>query len=403
MFNATVEGAMPAFWPPRPHPFWKVVLEPLRRHLLHGYMRITRVEVEGLDELRKRVAPGDGVLVAPNHSHDVDPQVIAEVGHRFRIPFYYMAAWQAFRQHWGVDGFLMQRMGVFSVDREGCDRRAVKQAIELLANGRWLVVFPEGEIYHLNERLCPILDGVAFMALSAQKELERTRPEARVWMVPTGIRYFCAEDFTPKLEEAVARMEQRFLLKPPPGADIPTRITRLGEVLVTLKEKEKLGHTRDSEGDLKSRLAFMVEAMLSRLEQEWLKKSPSADTVPLRVKAVRRKLLDAYSDEKADAAARARAKAALDDAHLALQLFSYPGDYLREKPSQERIAETLHQLEEDMLNARVRPPGRRRAKVIFGEPIDLKAKMSGGRARTLAGEVTDELEDRMRQLLARGS
>ena len=51
--------------------------------------------------------------------------------------------------------------------------------------------------------------------------------------------------------------------------------------------------------------------------------------------------------------------------------------------------------------ARGSPPGRRKAKVILGEPIDLKAKMAGGRMRTLAGDVTDELEGRMRQLQAR--
>jgi hypothetical protein len=65
------------------------------------------------------------------------------------------------------------------------------------------------------------------------------------------------------------------------------------------------------------------------------------------------------------------------------------------------MAETLQQLEEDMTNTRKPAVGRRRAKVILGEPIDLKAKLSGGRARTLAAEVTDELEERMRQLLAR--
>ena len=68
--------------------------------------------------------------------------------------------------------------GTFSVDREGCDRRSVKQAVELLTTGKRLVVFPEGEIYHLNDRLAPLLDGVAFMALTAQRKLEKSRPDA---------------------------------------------------------------------------------------------------------------------------------------------------------------------------------------------------------------------------------
>src|SRR5438105_9010838 len=113
----------------------------------------------------------DGMLAAPNHSHDSDPHVMMEVGRQLRRPFYFMAAWQIFRMHWGIDGWVMQRMGAFSVDREGCDRRAMRQAVELLTTGQCLVIFPEGEIYRLNDRLTPLLEGVAFMALSAQRDL----------------------------------------------------------------------------------------------------------------------------------------------------------------------------------------------------------------------------------------
>jgi hypothetical protein len=46
-------------------------------------------------------------------------------------------------------------------------------------------------------------------------------------------------------------------------------------------------------------------------------------------------------------AARKKAGEALDQIHLALQLFSYPGNYLAEQATSERIAETLRQLAED--------------------------------------------------------
>jgi 1-acyl-sn-glycerol-3-phosphate acyltransferase len=400
MWNVLTEGAMPAFWPPRPHPFWSFVLEPLRRAILR-HLRIAEVVVEGADDCRRRIAPGDGVLLAPNHSHDADPHVMLQFARSWGQQLYFMAAWQVFRFRWGLDGFLMQRLGAFSVDREGCDRRAVKQAVELLTTGKHLVVFPEGEIYHLNDRLAPLLDGVAFMALTAQRELEKSRPGVRVWMVPAAIRYRHVEDVVPMLQRVLAGMEERFLVKPPPGADLAGRVTRLGEVLLTLKEKETLGRSRDGEGDLPARLAFLGESVLGKLEQEWLAKSPSADTAPLRVKALRRRLLELHEDEATDEAARAKVRAALDQAHLALQLSSYPGNYLRDKPTPERIAETLAQLREDVTNVQHRPLGKRRARVVLGEPIDLKAKMGTGRARTLAGEVTDELEERMRQLLTR--
>src|SRR5258708_12074382 len=97
-----------------------------------------------------------------------------EIGRRIGRRIHFMAAWQIFRTHWGLDGWILQRMGAFSVDREGCDRRAIHQATEILTTGRSLVVFPEGEVYRLNDRLTPLLDGVAFMALSAQPHLAKT-------------------------------------------------------------------------------------------------------------------------------------------------------------------------------------------------------------------------------------
>ena len=75
-------------------------------------------------------------------------------------------------------------MGAFSVDREGCDRRAMRQAGELLTSGRWLVVFPEGEIYHTNERLTPLREGVAFMAITSQRDLEKSIREGEAHAEP---------------------------------------------------------------------------------------------------------------------------------------------------------------------------------------------------------------------------
>ena len=172
-------------------------------------------------------------------------------------------------------------------------------------------------------------------------------------------------------------------------------------MLLTIKEKEKLGRVSEGEGSLSDRIARLTEMLLQRLETDHLKKTPSAETVPLRVKALRRHLLAVWADEQADPAARQQARAALDDVQLVLQLYSYPGDYLSEKPSLERMAETIEKFEEDMYGA-ARPKGRRRARVVFGEPIDLKA-ITADRTRTAAHDVTAHLEDAIQGLMAQSA
>src|SRR6185295_19384290 len=204
--------------------------------------------VDGFSERLACVQPDDAVLFAPNHSHDSDPHVMMEVSRRVRRQFYFMAAWQIFRPHAGLDGWILQRLGAFSVDREGCDRRAIHQVNQLLTTGQFLVVFPEGEVYRLNDRLTPLLDGVSFLAVCAQRDLARVKPQARVWIVPTAIRYRYAEDIQSKLEATMDRLEERVMSHSAPGTPLAQRILRFGDILLTIKEKEKFGHSNESAG-----------------------------------------------------------------------------------------------------------------------------------------------------------
>jgi 1-acyl-sn-glycerol-3-phosphate acyltransferase len=399
MWDPLVQQSMPDFWPPKPGRFWSRALGPLRRHYLHRVYKIANLTIEGAEHLATP-APDDGVLIAPNHSHDSEPHVMMAVGRELHRTLFFMAAWQIFKTHWGIDGFVMQRMGAFSVDREGCDRRSLRQATELLTTGKSLVVFPEGEVFHLNARLTPLKEGVAFMALSAQRDLQKEACGRRVWVVPTAIRYRYIDDVRPQLAAALEAMEQRLLLKPRADSPLHQRILRLGEMLLTIKEKETLGHSRESEGDLPSRLRFFIAELLSRLETEFFRHTSDADPVPLRVKVLRRAMIEIWLDEKQPPESRQRARAALDDVQLVLQLYSYPGDYLIEEPSLERMAETIEKFEEDLFSGISFPKGRRDARVRFGPPLDLTRDVEATKLRVATAQLTGKLEERIETLIA---
>jgi 1-acyl-sn-glycerol-3-phosphate acyltransferase len=395
MWQPPTMELMPGFWPPKPSGFWNALLSPLRHHYLRNYYKISAVTIQGAENL-KTIRPGDGALLAPNHSNDADPHVMMDVGHRSHRQLYFMAAWQVFLAHHGLDGWVMQRFGAFSVDREGCDRRAIRQATELLTNGQWLVVFPEGEIYHTNERLTPLREGVAFMTITAQRDLEKSNSGKAIWVVPTRIAYKYDQDILPRLEEAVSAMEQRFLLPTVSSEPLEKRIVRLGEVLLTIKEKQVLGKAQD--GEMVARLHALIESILGRLEGKYLTKSQAEESVPLRVKTLRRAILEelgAKGEEKPKIAPEQQA--ALDELHMTLQLFSYPGDYVTSKPTVERMAETVEKFEED-LDGVAFPKGRRSATVTFGPPIDVRP-FATGRSRAASIELTGKLEDAIRAMM----
>lgn len=87
----------------------------------------------------------------------------------------------------------------------------------------------------------------------------------------------------------------------------------------------------------------------------------------------------------------------MDDLFFVVQLSSYPGDYLAQQPSVERIAETLDKFEEDVLQANypaVR--GIRRVVVRFGEPLEAPKQRQG---RDAVVAWTNVLESRVQGLL----
>src|SRR5688500_12843466 len=118
------------FRPPKASRFWSLALWPVHQWVMRRMHGITDVAVHGMERL-KAIDPADGILICPNHSYTGDGSVMAEVGRRASRPFYFMAARHTFAGHGGVDGFLLQRLGGFSVDREGCDRAALRQANDL--------------------------------------------------------------------------------------------------------------------------------------------------------------------------------------------------------------------------------------------------------------------------------
>ncbi|MBI2923319.1 MAG: 1-acyl-sn-glycerol-3-phosphate acyltransferase [Planctomycetes bacterium] len=391
--RVAIDGPMPAFWPPRPSRFWSWLLRPLHRAQLRGRYAVSAVEVEGLDRLRA-LPPEDAALLCPNHSFAGDGAVMLETGRRAPRTFHIMAAWQLFTGHAGLDGWLMQRQGCFSVDREGADRRAMRTAVELLSTGRFLVVFPEGENYHLNDRLTPLREGVAYMAAAAQKELNE-RGKGRVWLVPVAIRYRFAGDVTEDLSAALERLVARPPFVTMPGGTLPMRIVEFGEFLLAKREARILGRVFH-EHRLPERIARLMSHLLARHENQLLGKVDPDEAIPVRVKRLRAKLLELPQEERTDAV-----KQALSDLHLVIQLFSYPGDYVSSAPTPERMAETLEKFDEDLTGREARPVGKRRARVRLGEPMDVKAALGDGRPRQAAAALTERLEAAIQSLMSR--
>ena len=391
------------FHEPRHHPFCVWLGKLVARRMARREHRVEDVEIVGEEHVRTLLGKGDGVLLTPNHTDHADSFMMFELSRRVDLPFYYMAAYQIFQ---GTREWFLPRVGVFPVDREGSDLTAFKTGVEILARGRNpLVVFPEGEIYHLGDRVTPLREGALALAATAAKKLACAGKT--VWVVPVGMKYRFLEDHdpTPALHDLMDELERRATWWLQRDRPLVERLYHYARGMINLKEYEYLGEPQ--RGELPERLASLREFILRRVEARRLppegkrKEVYDALCVPERVKELRRACLETLAAPETTPALARELRKDLHDLFVAAQTFSYPGDYVRECPTLERVAETLMKFEEDFLGVfEVAPRGPRKALVHLGEPIDVGSRLAAaGKPRLAVPALTSELESRIQTLL----
>jgi len=171
-------------------------------------------------------------------------------------------------------------------------------------------------------------------------------------------------------------IERRLTWEPGTELTLSERIIRVGQALLSLKELQHLG--RAQEGDLKTRLARLIDGVLDPLEESLLKGKRS-DDIFTRVKRLRTAILPELVTGDLSEAERARRWRQLDDLYLAQQLSCYPPDYVASKPTPERLLETVERFEEDLTDA-VRIHSPIHAVVEVGEAIRVSPERERGAA-----------------------
>jgi 1-acyl-sn-glycerol-3-phosphate acyltransferase len=384
------------FCPPKYAWWFQPVLHLLCACLLKHKFNIRQITVRGEEPLVRLVKERQSVLVTPNHADHADPSLLVHVGSRSGFAFHFMAAREGFERS-RLNRFVLQRSGAFSVDREGADLASIKTAMNILRECRHpLVIFPEGEIYHHHEELDALNDGVATILLRAAEKLPEQK---KSYAVPASIRIthdpVIGATFSPRLDE----LEKRITWKPRSRMEAVDRIYRMGGALLSIKEEEFIGESQ--KGTLVERIQRLQRFLVEQAEQKH-GLGHSHHTIPSRIRTLRqviRKELIA-SDKPPSLEREEELYNDLDCLFVAQQLYSYPGQYLRENPSADRIAETILKLEEDVLEKQ-NYPAPRDAEVVFGEPIEVRQFLQADNLNVKTGvrPMTQLLRHRIQELM----
>jgi len=316
-----------------------------------------------------------GIVLASNHADETDMKVCLELSRRCRRRFLYMANREAFDEGFGIAGWWLQRLGSFSVDRGGQNAVAKRYAIDVVKRGQEvLVIFPEGEIYYLNDLVQPFKSGAVEIGMQAVVEMRREQPDWTAFLVPMAIKYRYRHPIRPVLERRTHLMEQR--LFPRISADsLPRRMALI--VAELLHHHETIHHLvpdPDRRAELSERVQAARRAVLAQMEDEYAGASGDAKAQTMdrtwRLSSYLRSLLRQrrhHSDES-------RAEFRIDLAALehVAQMGSWQPKYVDLDPSQERLAEMVLKLEREVYGVkRPRPLGKRDVFLKIGDPIDL--------------------------------
>jgi len=337
----------------------------------HWWLRfqegVVEEEIRGLERLKVSLAAGHSILLTPNHPRTADPVAMGFLSNQANCAVYAMASWHLFQQGW-LHRYVMRAIGGFSVNREGVDRQAINVAIDLLAEGkRPLIIFPEGATSRTADYLHALLDGVAFIARAAAKKRSKANPPGKVVVHPIGVKYLFRGDLRRAADDVLTSIETRLSWQPQRQLDLLSRVAKVAQGLLSLKEIEYFGETQA--GTLNERVQKLIDRLLRPVEERWLGEPQEGLTVP-RVRLLRTKILPDMVAGKVDAAERQRRWRDLADIYLAQQLSSYPPEYLTSRPSVDRVLETIEKFEEDLTD-KARLHGNLKVILQVGEAIEV--------------------------------
>jgi 1-acyl-sn-glycerol-3-phosphate acyltransferase len=153
---------------------YRIVWWVFRTMLLLGW----RLRVDGLEHLPSR----GPFILTPNHASEIDP-IVVSAAMPFRVT--YMAGRELDR--FPLVFALLRLLNPIFVRRGVGDVGAVKAALDRLARGEVLVIFPEGGV--VQPGMGTLHEGAAFLAIRAQVPVVPMRLLGLARMLPLGARF----------------------------------------------------------------------------------------------------------------------------------------------------------------------------------------------------------------------
>ncbi len=351
-------------------------------------------------------------------------------------------------------GWLLSQLGGTPIRRGRVDLPGLRSIRQLFTDGRFpMAAAPEGATNGHAEIVSPIEPGIAQFGFWCVEDLHKADRDQEVLIVPIGIRYYYVAPPWDAIAQLLTQLEADCGLTAPTAADLPEitgvpstvspqqlllyrRLLRLSEHLLTVMEDfySKFYHQNlkipvtEAESPLSvndaiaARLQRLMNAALSvaeqyfglqpkgtvtdrcrRLEQagwEWIYREDLDNLAQLPPAA--RGLADRIAEESA---------LRLWHMRLVETFVSVTGRYILEKPSVDRLAETLLLVWDTVTRLKGKDPTKRprlgpqRVEITIDQPISVTARRAAHQTnrRQAVAELTQDLQTALEKMVLDGS
>jgi 1-acyl-sn-glycerol-3-phosphate acyltransferase len=370
--------------------------------------KIAEVELNEQDLRRLGELKGERVILAPNHSGGREPYILFHLSKMLGGEFNYLTAKEVFDHSFPL-GWLLQRLGAYSIIRGTPDRSSFRMTRQLIVEGkRWLVMFPEGVACGQNDTVIPFQQGIAQLAFWGYEDLVKQGELPPLYCLPIAIKYVYLRDMHEEIDRSLRRLERKlFSPSNPKPLTLFDRLRRVGEAV--LSANEKANNVRPPrEATLNERIQRMKELIVSRVAGT-LGVSPHPDRSLLdRI----RELFNAidqivYSepegteyDRQLHSHRQQKVRELYNDLSKVLNFIALYDGYVRETLTSERFLDVLGLLELEVFG-RGKIWGPRKAVLRVGNPVNLANYFQRYQAdkRGTLDEITRLLESSVREML----
>lgn len=368
------------FRPPLDSPLLIGLARTFRSLILSVRMKNAEVRVVGDGIERFKKLRGKRCMICPNHSHRHDPEVMFMLSFLVGEEFNFIAAREVFDWNHGLNGWLLQHMGVYSVVRGAVDRESFKMTKRLLVEGKKkLVLFPEGEISRQNDVLLPLESGAAQLSFMALDELHKTKPDEPMYILPVALKYTYKADLSHLLNSLTELIESKLGIDNKQETSLYKRVRACSEVVLrTLEDEYDL--RPGPEKDLNSRITDLKSHILKTMSEVLHVNLPASGSHLDWVRVLRNTLDDhIYTDEenlppyqkKIHEEKSEKIKSFYADLDRVVRFIAIYDGYLSPPITQERMINVLELLETEIFGE-TRIKGPRLVYITIGDPINLQ-------------------------------